>query len=746
MLTESSRRRKTQSQDSGDGEDDDDDDHGSTCSMENFSFEGNEEEESGDRSNDLIGINEEVKDAIANIRNEKIVLRCHDSMEDDSNITQQVPVGESDQSILDEQNSLSPSSSPPSSSSETLEQGQGQPEETDEETVKIKDVIITVDEETPKIREEIVVTSNVSNTVEKIGKEEESMGAPDKTDEHATSIQPMSSIEDNSNQSEKTLDTNITATTINTTTIVITNKNKTNTDTIPKKSQNNNNNVSSSSASSDKNVIPSSVKASAACDSFDSPSFKSPHTSIPVYKTKMCELCDDFTKNKPVKIKTPYVLKAFISSSSMDSYVCLSGVHLTKKGDTWSLWDGCVVTKGVLDSEWIEAIQVKNVTKISLSSFDCLYVPIVRGKGYWLVRQVSDGGGGGGDGEFSEETPPESHIEPPGIASAKEVSTEGVVEDVVFVNSSASISTDDEEEEIFTTDKEKAAASNNRKGSEQLQFIAATTGKLRGNFLNAIKKGGAIFDEFIEGNVSPALDEHADILRDEFVTVSQRHVKPLKKVVLEICNRMDSVPLSEQKRHGDDFKNVDLGWYVRDNFCTTLAEFLLIGLRGQKNVLMSLFGKQKSNTLWDIVREISLDFQLAEFDNVVKSVRECRVLLTDDARFRAFVCELLNQSTVDGKEKLIVVFFQQFPLMRQKLERFYVDDSFWRLTYSSGFGTIHEEIILSVRHFNGWPFHFHMDFERRHNNVITPRKQQQQQQQQRVKRREEDEDSLIIME
>ena len=290
-------------------------------------------------------------------------------------------------------------------------------------------------------------------------------------------------------------------------------------------------------------------------------------------------------------------------------------------------------------------------------------------------------------------------------------------------------------------------------------MISNATGKIRGNLLGAIKKGGALLGELIDENMptsgsqqqqqqhqASVPNEYTEILRDEFVEVSQKYVKPLKKIVYQICDHMGKVPFAEQKKRGDDFSNLDLGWLIRDNFCTILAELLLVGLRGQKNVLMSLFGKQKTNTLWDIVREFSLDFQLAEFNSVVRTVGKCQDLLTDDSRFRAFVCELLNRSTVDGMSKLIVVFFQQFPLIRAKLERFYVDDSFWRLTYDPGFNTIHEAIIVAVKNFNGYPFNFHLDFERRHQHVISSPNNSGAVAQQHSRTSRASEDSLFMME
>ena len=761
MLTETARRRNTQRQREVTGQEPDpqpqnspveepttntrDDD--SISSMENYNFEDGEvateeqelEEEGID---DVVDECESVEEAIAKITNEDIDLRgpgeeTESETGDNSADTQGV-----DESSNNTSSILSPPTSVINSKTTTA-----------------------TDQIQPDLDKETLNSENTAT--ETVVKKPEIESAPDKhhgevldkTDRQPPSISKIDNK--NSQQSEK----------INpvTTAPIILNDTRESAEMLQKPLAKNSVSLPDSK---DIKAIGVSPRSSGSLQPTDSPPSGSPashqslekkKTSIPVYKTKVCELCEDFTRNKPVKIKTPYVLKAFASSSALDSYVCLSGVHLTKKGQTWSLCDGCKVHKGDMDTEWLVGNKVKNHTKISLSNFDCLYVPIVRGKGYWLVRQVSDFDDGGAvdgapiAGGDDIPTGADGSKKPPEV---KEV----FADEVVHVNPQDSLSTDEEEEEIVITRKNETNWSvtdgSNRKGSETSQIISNATGKIKDNLFGAIKKGGAIIGELMDDNVSgggpqqqqqqqqraSVPNKHTEILRDEFVTVSQKYVKPLKKIIYQICDHLDKVPFSEQGRRGDDFSNLDLGWLIRDNFCTILAQLLLVGLRGQKNVLMSLFGKQKTNTLWDIVREFALEFQLAEFDNVVKTVGQCQDLPTDDSRFRAFVCELLNRSTVGGTSKLIVVFFQQFPLVRSKLERFYVEDSFWRLTYDPGFSTIHEAIIIAVKNFNGCPFNFHLDFERRHRHVITSPNNAGTVEQQHPRTSRASEDSLFMME
>jgi len=231
-----------------------------------------------------------------------------------------------------------------------------------------------------------------------------------------------------------------------------------------------------------------------------------------------------------------------------------------------------------------------------------------------------------------------------------------------------------------------------------------------------IKKGEQILDNLLDENendYTTTTTAPASVLPDEFVEVGDKYLKPLKSIVFDICTRMGSVRLSEQRSLGDDFVNVDIGWQIRGEFCTLIAQILRIGLLEQRSTLMSFFTEQTPTTLWDVVKEFSLAYRLREFNAVVQAIENARRLRSDDERFRAFICELLNRSKEDGTEKLIVLFFQMFPFATGKLRRFYAEGSFWRMTYNSGFGVILDDFILSMKHFNGWPFNLHIAFEER---------------------------------
>ncbi|XP_066915509.1 uncharacterized protein [Clytia hemisphaerica] len=454
---------------------------------------------------------------------------------------------------------------------------------------------------------------------------------------------------------------------------------------------------------------------------------------IPTIKTITCELCDDYSKSKPQNISSHYVLDA-ITNTSQDSYICLSGVHLLKRGQQYSLQDGCEVKAGIKDTEWIDAVKIKNSVKRKLGPFTCLFVPSVRGKGYWLIRQTED----------LEDSKHQPELKEPSFPPPKEVLITEPSDQVVHV-SSLPQNNSSSEDEINTDENQNQTQA---AVDSQRMFQSTATEMFKGALVSAsdaFKNGEKYFNNVLEGrrqSTVSLLQEDKNILRDEFVLVGERFVKPLKNTVFTICTQMENVNVCQQKKLGDDFENQPIGWLVRGEFCTLIAEFLKIGLKEQTNVFKRFFAEQKPISLWDVAREFASAFKIYEFDCVLRSIKDAN-LRSDDERFRAFFCQLLNRSNSDGTDKLIVSFFQMLPLMTNKLEKFYHEDSFWRMSYSSGFSTLQDEIILSMRHFNGWPFELHLDFEKRFNPTIPTKREIVA-----AKKREEqiNQDSLLMME
>jgi len=428
-----------------------------------------------------------------------------------------------------------------------------------------------------------------------------------------------------------------------------------------------------------------------------------------------CQLCDSYASVKPVKVRSPYALKAYMNSSAYNNlYVCLSGVHMRKTGECWSLTDGCTPQTWSND-EWTDIVNAPKAIDMCLGGHDLVFVPSGKGKGCWFVRQIESTGE---EVAEPEQVPIEVPIKPPGNDIKDTESDDRIIDSLI----------DDSTEHEIMTDKDQAKPSpptpspptsiekNRLSLKEAREKVKGTFVKTIKSVPDIIKKGEQILDNLLDENendYTTTTTAPASVLPDEFVEVGDKYLKPLKSIVFDICTRMGSVRLSEQRSLGDDFVNVDIGWQIRGEFCTLIAQILRIGLLEQRSTLMSFFTEQTPTTLWDVVKEFSLAYRLREFNAVVQAIENARRLRSDDERFRAFICELLNRSKEDGTEKLIVLFFQMFPFATGKLRRFYAEGSFWRMTYNSGFGVILDDFILSMKHFNGWPFNLHIAFEER---------------------------------
>lgn len=455
-----------------------------------------------------------------------------------------------------------------------------------------------------------------------------------------------------------------------------------------------------------------------------------------------CHICDTLTESdeKPRVIKTNIL--SFLNKTGQDQYICLIGIHLRKKDGSWSAVDDCEVSTDFSDQEWQDAMESRK-SKENLGNFVCLFVQARRG-GSWYVRHMQQR-------LDSLENDPDHHHQDGGDEEEGPIvaSTVNVAPDIVKTEKSEHVLDDVDDDDFFEGSLEFDRDPNNYTNKwkknftefkqtlqEKAQTIKTSVPQMaietKNDMINYSSNDIFPVKEKLKGKLKNAYDIMSDtisqmsmddrrstvhmdkeILSDEFIAIDQSYVKPLKDTIFQICSRLESVQLSLQHQHGDDFKTVEIGWEIRRDFCTILANFLSIGLREETKVMMSLFSAPTIVTLWTLVREFSLAFKRQEFSSVIRTIQTSRFLLNDDQRYRFFICELLNRSVDDGSEKLIVLFFQLFPTLSSKLEKYYVPGSFWRMTCQSGLGVILDEVVLSMRHFNGWPFNLHIDFEYR---------------------------------
>lgn len=411
---------------------------------------------------------------------------------------------------------------------------------------------------------------------------------------------------------------------------------------------------------------------------------------------EVCKMCAKISvEDRPILVKSKHTMKWVVDNARRDvraRYICLIDTHLRHQDGWWQAVDDSCLSNDLEDS--LE----KGTTKFNIgNSIFCTWVPTERGKPpKWIVRKVVRNDPIVEQKESVQE-PIESKI------SEVEPDPVDIIEEPLLDDSSC-------EKEFDGLERPAPVSTvvilpSVEKMKQKVSEMKVDVKKKAKDFVDTVSQLDFSMEKETE-------KEEGDITSNEIIQVRLLYIQPLKESIERICSLFDHAPLTQRHMIGDDFQSPDMGRLIRGEFCTIIANFLRVGLT-QKNVISKLFRRSAQVSMWCLVKEFSISFKRIEFVSIINHIESSRFLYHDDMCFRFFFCELLNRSTEDGSEKLIVTWFKLFPLASQKAAKFYMENSFWRMEYNMVFNSLLEEIILSLKRFQGCSFNLHIDFEHR---------------------------------
>ncbi|XP_057315179.1 uncharacterized protein LOC130656358 isoform X2 [Hydractinia symbiolongicarpus] len=411
---------------------------------------------------------------------------------------------------------------------------------------------------------------------------------------------------------------------------------------------------------------------------------------------EVCKMCAKISvEDRPIFVKSKHTMKWVVDNAQKDvraQYICLIDTHLRHQDGCWQAVDDSCLSNDLEDS------LDKGTTKFNIgNSIFCTWVPTERGKPpKWIVRKVLRN-----DPIVKQKEPVQEPIE--SKSSEVEPDPVAIIEESMLDDSSC--------EKDFDGLERPAPVStvvilpSVEKMKQKVSEMKVDVKKKAKDFVDTVSQ----LDFSMEKETEKG---EGDITSNEIIQVRLLYIQPLKESIERICSLFDHAPLTQRHMIGDDFQSPDMGRLIRGEFCTIIANFLRVGLT-QKNVISKLFRRSAQVSMWSLVKEFSISFKRIEFVSIINHIESSRFLYHDDMCFRFFFCELLNRSTEDGSEKLIVTWFKLFPLASQKAAKFYLENSFWRMEYNMVFNSLLEEIILSLKRFQGCSFNLHIDFEHR---------------------------------
>ena len=444
-----------------------------------------------------------------------------------------------------------------------------------------------------------------------------------------------------------------------------------------------------------------------------------------------CFLCDKLseTDEKPFSVKTFHVMTVVLKCCSQagiesndKNYICLFNIHLRNVQGIWYIVDGTE-----LEDSWDRYTREseedandivyasKNKKTLNLpGSIKCTWISKGHGaRGKWCVtksRSPATTKQHSQDAIFESPIQCQTGDTPIDIVSV-------TVQELQIDNNEF----DDEDEELTTDEFQlparlvSASPARSVSPSPSLDSMKHFSSKM---YYNAKAKLSDL-KESVDGHLnslvavqSGAVQNEA-IIPDAMIKVRNSYIRPIRDAVLRVTEHFNSaIDHNDKNVKGNDSVSLELGWLIRDQLSTAIANFLRIGLKKKGFPMQFLFSKPEDYTLWEVAQSFTLaQREEPAFSSIVDSILHNKVLLNDDMRFRFLVCELLNQSTLNGNEKLLVAWFRCFPLCVRQLDQFYLENSFWRTTYTLSFSLLMEELILILKELNGWPFVLHADFE-----------------------------------
>ena len=380
---------------------------------------------------------------------------------------------------------------------------------------------------------------------------------------------------------------------------------------------------------------------------------------IPILQCEKCENCS----LRPLCVKNPQKMKVILSENSQSdiprhTYLCLSGTHLYYNDGHWLPWDSSSIS---LSSESSDS---KKLNFELGKEIVCKWVQESRSTLHrWEVVRFSE------KSLKKESCPVENH-------NIKKL-------DKNFSNN-----------QCLEVSLEEAFQ-HRRRYHKQHSFYPSESGALMSRIndfkTDAQKKVKAIRDVCSE---SKSASYFVDLIG---------------AVILSICEVFDPFLDSERQIIGDDLKTPRIGWLIRQDLCSAFKSFFTEGFRVENQLLKSFFSRVKP-AFWSFIGEVSAANEVVV--SIIKNIESSALFRDDDARFRAFLCQLIVRKCYQKKEMLLVVWLEKIPSM-EIIKNYYAPDSFWRRADCDEFRCCFEKLIDTTKRLNKYPFQLSLDFETR---------------------------------
>ncbi|XP_065660891.1 uncharacterized protein LOC101240982 isoform X4 [Hydra vulgaris] len=385
---------------------------------------------------------------------------------------------------------------------------------------------------------------------------------------------------------------------------------------------------------------------------------------------KRCESCSV----SPLCVKNPQKMKVILHENSQSdyprhSYLCLSGTHLHYTKGHWLPCDGSSIS---LSSENIDR---KKLNFELGNGIICKWVQETRRSFQWKVVKVTENDINSKSKDlYKHDNNFLSECNPCNVS--KNIADESTTAD---------------ESTLTNTDTNYPLE---KSIEEAFQYRQMDIKKQKYNFLEYPINSISMNNKYI-------YSKHR----------SPHHfIKSVIKEVLSICEVFDPFLDSERRIIGNDSLTPRIGWMIRKDLCTALERFLTVGFSVKSHFLKTMFSQNNpSLALWRYIWEVSVGNDI--FISIIKKIEANPNCKDSDARFRAFVCQLLVQNCNQTKNKLLNVWLEKIPLMEAVIEKYFDSSSFWRHVHCDEFKISFKTLIETTTKLNDYPFQLSLDFE-----------------------------------
>ena len=418
-----------------------------------------------------------------------------------------------------------------------------------------------------------------------------------------------------------------------------------------------------------------------------------------------CKLCNNMSEStKPLQIINVGDFEKYVKASDVDddvyntpnnTYICLSGTHLKYVNNNWEPADNCKLSREFDIDSLDEALAGECYKRYEIeNNITCMFIPPSRKRrSKWLVKQ--------------------------GPALYAHRVTSRSLRDFKFIDESFDQNpvledSDHVEQNLEASLDNYADISDGRKFPTMnevtlpiktiLNNVNVTTKNITNNFAR----------KFAPFGNNQIIDYHGKLDQKlELESFKRVYITPLHHTISRLSKVFENKTRHCQELVADDSKNRSIGWFIRNNLCTCFVNLINIGLISD-NKLSTLFGKVRPLSTWYIVKDFTHTFDSEDFryeKDIFKSIDDCSYLPSDDMKFRYYICDLLNRSR-EQNVQLLVLWFHQFLLNKDKLKKYYEPNSFWQFKDNYEFDEFYNEnIIAPLKQLQKWPFKLHLNFE-----------------------------------